>query len=90
MSIDELLEKHRTEQLAYMRTRLAVIDSNIARYKKDVETWSEPTTAFTEAEQKEILESFKGLLEGAEREREYYRARLASYEGFNLVRPDVH
>lgn len=89
MGFEELWEKFRVEQLAFMRTRIAVLNSRIASYKKDIARWSE-AAGTEETERKRALKTFKELLEEAERNREYYRARIAKYEGFDIVRADVH
>jgi hypothetical protein len=90
MGFEELWEKYRIRQLAYIRTRLAVLDSLIPRYQKDIEVFSEPTPAFSEKDRALALGTYKELLEGAERERHYYRAEVARLEGFDIIRADVH
>lgn len=90
MDFNERWEQYRVSQLAYMQTQIAVMECDIARWRKDIEFWSEPALSLTERERLLLLETLKSSLERALRDREKYRVRIAKYEGFDIVRADVH
>lgn len=90
MNLNERLEQYRVSQIGYMRTRIAVLDCNISSLRGDIEFWSEPAETLSDEERSQVLETLNRLLERALREREYCRVRVGQYEGFDIIRSDVH
>jgi hypothetical protein len=90
MSFEQRWEQQRLSQLAYMRTRMAALDCGIGSLRKDIEFWSEPAKILNDEERARLLASLNRLLERALHDKEYYRARLARHEGFDIVRVDIH
>lgn len=90
MALDEVLEQRRQSTLAYMRNHIAVLECEIARRSDDIVYWSRVVETSDDPLWLETLNFAKAGLERAKRDREFYVARIASFEGFALVRSDVH